>query len=83
MPAEEEVAVEDTFDMTPVASSQIAAVGYGAKSRELRVEFNNGALYAYSGVPENVYQNLAHAASPGSYFHSAVKNAGFPFVRIA
>lgn len=77
------MANDDQFDMVPVSSSQVASAGYRAETQKMRVEFVNGALYDYSGVPENVYQGLIHAASVGQYFNSAVKNAGYPFERIS
>lgn len=74
---------DEGFNMTPVSSSQIAAVGYDVDTQELRIAFNNGALYAYDDVPQDVFDNLKQSASVGSYFHSAVKNAGYSFRRIS
>lgn len=73
----------DDIEMVPVTSSQVAAVGYDAEAKELRVEFVSGALYAYDDVPQSVFDNLKQSASVGSYFHSAVKNAGFSYRRIS
>lgn len=61
--------------MTPVSSSNIAAVGYDEATQELFIEFNTGVTYGYSHVPEEIYQGILDAASPGSFFHDAVRNS--------
>jgi hypothetical protein len=50
------------------------SVGYDPASRTLEVEFHSRGVYQYSGVPENVYQELMRAASKGSYFHDHIKD---------
>lgn len=71
------------IEMQPVVSSQIASVGYSPETKELRVLFSkNGALYSYSDVPEDVFDNLVNAASVGQTFAATVKNAGFAYRRI-
>lgn len=77
------MADEDNFDMEPITgSSQISEVGYNAESRELRIRFiYSSALYAYYGVPEEVYVALRHAPSVGSYFSGAIKGS-YPYQRI-
>lgn len=65
--------------MIPVSSSNIASVGYEAGT--LYVSFNSGGLYAYSGVPESVYQGLMSASSHGSYLARYVKGV-YPYRRI-
>ena len=59
--------------MTPVVSSQIKSAGYDYEEQKLYVEFKNGKVYQYSNVPENIYDNLIKAPSPGSYFNTAIR----------
>jgi hypothetical protein len=61
------------MDRTPVRSSNIRSVGYDPASRTLEVEFQNGGLYRYSGVPETIYHGFMRAASKGFYFHNHSK----------
>lgn len=56
-----------------VISSNLASVGYDASSMILEVEFNNGSVYQYYGVPSIVYQGLMSASSHGSYLAQNVK----------
>lgn len=62
------------MERTPVTSSNVCSVGYDADSQTLEVEFNNGAVYQYSGVPEYEYTGLMDADSKGSRMHSHIKN---------
>ena len=66
---------------TPVASSNLCAVGYDFTSRTLEIEFNDGSVYRYSGVPENVYRALMSAGSHGRYFAAFIKDC-YPYRRV-
>lgn len=62
------------MNRTPVSSSNIASVGYDSGSSTLQIEFNNGKLYDYYSVPEEIYNEIINTGSPGGYFHSHIKN---------
>ncbi len=66
----------------PVSSSNLRAVGYDPDTRTLEVEFLNGGLYSYSGVPASVYAGLMSASSHGSYFNVNIKKASYPFKKL-
>lgn len=65
--------------MNPVRSSDLSSVGY--ENGTLYIKFNSGGLYAYSGVPDSVFNDLMSAASHGKYFHENIKN-NYPYNRI-
>jgi len=59
---------DDEIAMTPVASSNVSAVGWkGSIAGEpvMRVEFLDGRVYRYPGVPQSVFQRVRDAASVG------------------
>lgn len=58
---------------TPVASSNLASVGYDADDETLEIEFHSGGVYRYADVPQAVYQELLSAQSHGSYFHENIR----------
>ena len=58
----------------PVASSNIAAVGYDKEERILEIEFHHGAIYQYVNVPEKVYEELMSSPSQGAYFMNELKD---------
>ena len=58
---------------TYVSSSDLRSVGYDPGSQTLEVEFVNGGIYQYYGVPATVYQGLMNAPSHGKYFHAHIK----------
>ena len=68
-------------DMHSVSSSNVAALGYDPVAEVVYVEFNNGTMYTYSGVPEHMYHALDNATSIGSYLLHNVKNV-YPYQRI-
>lgn len=69
------------MDRTPVSSSNISAIGYDEDSQVLEVEFINGGVYSYSGVPSGEYDGFANADSKGKYFHANIKDR-YPFIKL-
>ena len=70
------------MERIPVQSSNLFSVGYDSQTSILEIEFNNGSIYQYSGVPQEVYEGLMNAGSKGSYFHHNIKRGGHPYIRI-
>lgn len=56
-----------------VESSSIAAIGYAASSRTLEIEFRNGGLYRYQGVPAEDHRALMAAESKGQFVNRFIK----------
>jgi hypothetical protein len=69
------------MERTPVSSSNIAAIGYDSDSGVLEVEFTNGTVYSYSGVPTSEYDGFLNADSKGKYFNGNIKNR-YSFVKV-
>lgn len=65
----------------PVASSNIASMGYDAGSETLEVEFNNGSIYQYFNVPMHLFDQLLAAGSKGQFMHLYIRNA-YPYSRV-
>lgn len=61
---------------TPVTSSDLAEVGYDAKTQTLEVLFHRGGVYRYFAVPPAVYEELMSAPSIGRYFAWHIKRGG-------
>ncbi|MFC7044661.1 KTSC domain-containing protein [Halobacteriaceae archaeon GCM10025711] len=66
---------------TPVSSSIIESVGYDPDSQVLEIEFKEGGVYRYTGVPESVYNGLMSVDSHGTYHAEHVKHS-YPFERV-
>lgn len=58
----------------PVASSHIAAVGYDDSEQVLEVEFQDGSVYSYTGVPHATYHQLITAGSVGKFFYQNIRD---------
>lgn len=65
-----------------VSSSNISAVDYDADNKTVFIQFLNGSIYAYKGVPEHEFENLRTASSVGSYLNRNYKNV-YPYERVS
>ena len=74
---------EPTFDWQPVYSSHINAAAYNRELRELRVSFNDGAVWAYHDVDYEIFETLMGAESAGRYMHLVVKPVYGPGQRLS
>lgn len=72
---------EEKMAREPVNSSNLAEVGYDQHTQTLEVCFKSGRTYQYFDVPEQVYEGLKKAGSPGAYLNSAVKGS-FRYARV-
>jgi hypothetical protein len=59
--------------VTYFESSAVEFARYHPESRTLDIRYKGGALYAYSGVPEEVYRELRKATSAGEYVNLKIK----------
>lgn len=53
----------------------MTSIGYDPETRQMEIEFIRGGLYRYFNVPEEVYQGLKDAGSPGQFFDSDIKGS--------
>ena len=63
------------MDRLTVQSSNVASVGYDDNAATLEVEFQNGTVYQYYGVPQNMYEQFMRAPSKGQFLNTYIKNA--------
>lgn len=63
--------------MHSVESSAVKTIGYDAEAEEAFVEYLGGGLYAYEGVPAEVFEELANAESKGTFVNTMLKE--YPF----
>jgi hypothetical protein len=62
------------MERQPVTSRSLRSVGYDPSSKVLEIEFNNGRVYQYSGMPETQYRALLAASSLGAFFNAEIKD---------
>ena len=67
-------------DTVAIESSSLDKVAYHHPRAILQVEFRNGTIYHYSGVPIQTYRDLLRADSKGAYFNHHIRNL-FPHAR--
>ena len=59
-----------------VVSSNLSAIAYDPRTREMEIEFKGGAVYRYFNVPKRVYTGLLNSGSHGKYFWRYVRGLG-------
>jgi hypothetical protein len=58
-----------------LSSSAIEQVTYDDATGDMSIVFTNGSTaYDFHNVPETVFLGLLAAPSPGSYYHSYIKD---------
>ena len=74
-----------------LTSSNINALGYMQATNEMQVQFKNGVVYSYAGVPEEVYTQVFNGSifdpkqgrqSVGHSFYVLVKRGGYSYTKI-
>lgn len=58
---------------SPVVSTTLRAVAYDEVSKTLEVEFQNGSVYRYHGVPEVEYTGFMRSPSLGGYLRQHIR----------
>lgn len=61
-----------------VASSSLAKLAYDCRQAILQVEFRDGTVYRYAGVPLQTYDDLLRADSKGAFFNRYIRSR-FPY----
>ena len=66
----------------PIAqSSHLQSYEYDPENQVLTIEFQNGTIYQYDGVPEHEFFNLQQSGGGGTYFWSQIRDR-FPARKI-
>ena len=60
--------------MIQVKSDAINAIGYDPDSMKMKIEFQQGNIYDFCRVPEQVYKSFISAASIGGYYKDYIKD---------
>ncbi|AFY58358.1 hypothetical protein Riv7116_5997 [Rivularia sp. PCC 7116] len=64
---------EESFAMLPVASAMASAIGYDSENEVLQIEFNSGAVYQYSDIDEDTWEDLYSSDAVGKYYNQYIK----------
>lgn len=61
------------LEMTPIASSNLVAVGYDPDAMLMQAQFKNGSVYSYANVEPDTYAAMMADVNPGKYFADIIK----------
>ena len=77
-------AIGTNGQLIPIQSDNVQAAGYDANSMVMTVQFYNGALYEYYGVPADLWTSFV-AAQPHPWSavgYPRLVQGGIPYKRI-
>jgi KTSC domain len=69
------------MQQTLLDSTALSRITYDAAAMRLEVEFRDGTLYRYDGVPPAVHAALLRAKSKGRFLNTAIRGH-FPYAFI-
>jgi hypothetical protein len=61
--------------LTTVSSNAIHAIGYDKDAQLMEIIFNNGGIYCYSEVPQQVFEGFLQSRSKGEFFQTRIRGA--------
>ena len=67
--------------MVKLSSTNIDGVHYGHSDGAMYIQFLNGSVYRYDGVPFATYQGLLNTDSPGRYLNREIKGK-YQFLKV-
>lgn len=68
------------MERVPVTSSNIASIGFDPDTQTLEVEFTNGDVYQYMGVPADVHEAFMASDSKGKFRHAYIN--AYPYIKL-
>jgi KTSC domain len=71
----------EPIEMLPACSTMATQVGYDYDREILQIEFNSGAVYQYSAVEPEVWEDLQETDSIGSFYNRQIKGY-YPSVKV-
>ncbi|HEX8786535.1 MAG TPA: KTSC domain-containing protein [Telluria sp.] len=61
------------MEMKKINAGKLRAIGYDARERVLRVEFDDGSAIDYSGVGSEVWRRLSTSGSAWSFYRDNIE----------
>jgi hypothetical protein len=61
------------MEMKRINAGKLRAIGYDARERQLRVEFDDGSAIDYSGVGAEVWRKLSTSGAAWSYYRDNIE----------
>lgn len=61
------------MEMKRINAGKLRAIGYDARERKLRVEFDDGSAIDYSGVGQEVWRRLSTSGAAWSFYRDNIE----------
>ena len=69
-------------DRQKVNSKKIDSMAYNPESYILEIDFKNGDIIRYLGVPDYIFENFSHSSDKDIFFSKYIDHAGFSYEQI-
>ena len=69
------------MERMPVSSSSIATIRYDIETQVLEVEYHNGGVYQYQGVPQETFEEFKNSSSKGNFLNQRIRKF-YPFNKV-
>jgi len=63
-----------TIKTEQLSSTAFSSATYDDENKDLSMTFVNGGTYIHHNVPQELFDGLVAAGSPGKYWHSNIKD---------
>jgi hypothetical protein len=57
----------------PLSSSFLRSASYDPDTRTLDIGMDTGQTYTFENVPQDIFEGLRDAGSPGNFYHQNIK----------
>lgn len=61
------------MEMKKINSGRLRAIGYDARARSLRVQFDDGSMLQYGGVGEDTWRRFSSSGSAWSFYRDNIE----------
>ena len=75
--------MEDIFiDRKKIDSKKIETLAYNPELYTLEIEFKNGDIIRYLGVPDYIFENFIHSPDKDIFFSKYIDHSGFSYEHV-
>lgn len=69
------------MERTYISSTSVVSIGYDPALQVLEIEYHQGNVYQYQGVPQDVFDQLMGSPSKGAFINDQIKKF-YVFVKV-
>jgi len=67
------------LDRKKVKSKKIESIAYNRESFTMEIEFKNGDIFRYFGIPDYIFENFLNSPEKDLFYSKYINHAGFSY----